>query len=375
MNIPRKYADIGQYLEPNKVLVVFGPRQVGKTTLIKNFLSTTKFRWRYENGDDIRIQEVLSSKNIDTLREFAQGYDVIAIDEAQRIPDIGMTLKMMVDAIPGIRLIATGSSSFELAGQIGEPLTGRKRTLSLFPIAQLELKTLYNTYDLKEQLEERLVFGSYPNVVASETKDQKREIVEELTQSYLLKDILELERVKSSKILLDLLRLLAFQVGSEVSLNELSGKLGIDAKTVARYLDLFEKAFVLFNVRGYSRNLRNEITQKSKYYFFDTGVRNALISNFNPLFLRDDKGALFENFVFMERLKKREYEKIYANAYFWRTWEQQEIDLIEEREGRLFGYEMKFSDKSAKIPSQWTTAYPDASFEVITKDNFLDFVA
>jgi predicted AAA+ superfamily ATPase len=374
MNIPRKYEDIGRYLEPNKVLAIFGPRRVGKTTLVKNFLSKTRLRWRYESGDDLRIHEVLGSRNIDRLVEFAEGYDVIAIDEAQRVPDIGLALKMMVDHVPGIRLIATGSSSFELAGQIGEPLTGRKRTLSLFPVAQLELRSLYNAYDLKEQLEDRLVYGSYPEAVLGETRERKREVIEELSRSYLLKDILELDRVKSSKVLLDLLRLLAFQLGNEVSLNELAKKLDIDTKTVGRYLDLFEKAFVLFNVRGYSRNLRNEITRKSKYYFYDNGIRNALIANFNPLSLRDDKGALFENFVFMERLKKREYEKISANTYFWRTWEQQEVDIVEEREGKLFGYEVKFSDQNAKAPSQWTGTYPEASFEVVTKENFLDFV-
>ena len=374
MQIPRKYDDLELFLEPNKVLAIFGPRQVGKTTLVKNFLKRTTLRCRYENGDDVRIQEILSSRDSATLREFAAGFDVIAIDEAQRIPDIGMTLKIMVDTIPGIRIIATGSSSFELAGQIGEPLTGRKRTLSLFPVAQLELRKSYNMFDLKSQLEERLVYGSYPEVMTRGDANLKREAIEELTHSYLLKDILELEQVKSSKLLLDLLRLLAFQLGNEVSLAELANQLDIDAKTVARYLDLFEKAFVLFNVRGYSRNLRNEITRKSKYYFYDTGVRNALIANFNELSLRDDKGGLFENFIFMERLKKRSYENIYANVYFWRTWEQQEIDIVEERGGKLFGYEVKFSDNTARVPSQWASTYPEASFEVVTKDNFLDFV-
>lgn len=354
--------------------MVFGPRQVGKTTLIKNFLARTRFKCRYENGDDIRIQEVLGSNNRTAIEEFAQGFDVIAIDEAQRIPGIGIALKIMADAIPGIQIIALGSSSFELAGQVGEPLTGRKRTLSLYPIAQTELGSLYNPFDLRGQLEERLVYGSYPEVVTSDTKERKRVVVEELTHSYLLKDILELERVKSSKILLDLLRLLVFQLGNEVSLFELAKQLDIDAKTVARYLDLFEKAFVLFNLRGYSGNLRNEVTRKSKYYFYDNGVRNAIIANFNGLSLRNDKGALFENFIFMERLKKRSYGDISANAYFWRTWEQQKIDLVEEREGKLFGFEVKFSDSSACVPTQWTEAYPEAAFEVITTENYLDFV-
>ncbi|MFZ2976074.1 MAG: ATP-binding protein [Candidatus Moraniibacteriota bacterium] len=374
MKIARIYDEIEKMLEPNQVLVIYGPRQVGKTTLVKNFLARTQLKWRYENGDNTRIQE-LGSADFETIKEFAKGYDVIAFDEAQRIPNIGMVLKIIVDNIPGIRLIATGSSSFELAGQIGEPLTGRKQTLSLFPISQLELKKTLNNFDLKEKLEQQLIYGNYPKVMTRATNDLKRKMAEEIAHSYLLKDILELEKVKSSKILLDLLRLLAFQIGNEVSLSELAQKVGINTKTVARYLDLFEKSFVLLNVRGYSGNLRDEITQKSKYYFYDNGIRNAIIANFNELPLRNDIGALWENFVFMERLKKRSYEDISANVYFWRTWQQQEVDIVEEREGKLFGYEIKYSDKNTKAPSQWKENYPTASFEVITKENYLDFIA
>ncbi len=373
MKISRIYDKIENLLEPNKVLVIYGPRQVGKTTLVKDFLARTSMKWRYENGDDTRIQE-LGSLNFDIIKEFAKGYDIIAFDEAQRIPNIGMVLKIIVDNVPDIRLIATGSSSFELAGQIGEPLTGRKRTLSLFPISQLELSKTSNGFDLKKKLEQQLIYGNYPQVMTRKTDNLRREIVEEIAHSYLLKDILELEKVKSSKILLDLLRLLAFQIGNEVSLSELAQKIGIDTKTVARYLDLFEKSFVLLNVRGYSGNLRDEITRKSKYYFYDNGIRNALIANFNELPLRDDIGALWENFIFMERLKKRSYENISANVYFWRTWQQQEVDIVEEREGKLFGYEAKYSAKNVRLPSQWKLNYPDASFEVITKENYVDFV-
>ncbi|MFH0803216.1 MAG: ATP-binding protein [bacterium] len=374
MKIKRYYHDLGRYLKPNKALILYGPRQVGKTTLLKDFLATTKLRHRLDSGDNIRIREVLGSENFDVIREYAQGYELIAIDEAQKIPNIGQTLKIFVDEIPGIRLIATGSSSFELAGQVGEPLTGRKITLSLYPVAQMELKNHYNPFDLKNNLELSLVFGGYPEACTAGSREEKGRVCLEIADSYLLKDILEFERVKSSKLLLDLLRLLAFQVGNEVSLTELASHLGIDYKTVARYLDLFEKSFVIYNLRGFSRNLRSEITRKSKYYFYDNGIRNAVISNFNGLALRNDVGQLWENFLFMERLKKRAYRSIHANAYFWRTWQKEKIDLVEEREGRLFGYEFKWSRTKAKPLKEWSQAYPDSELSLVTRENYLDFV-
>jgi len=382
MLIPRFYQNLNKYLEPNKVLVIFGPRQVGKTTLIKNFLSTTKLKYKLDSGDNIKTQEVLGSQDFARIKEYTSGYELLVIDEAQRIPNVGMGLKIIVDEIPGIRVITTGSSSFELSGQIGEPLTGRKQTLTLYPVAQLELALFHNQYELKENLGERLIFGNYPRVITSKTKEQKIAVLDELVNSYLLKDILELERVKGSKILLDLVRLLAFQVGSEVSLTEIGTKLGIDYKTVARYIDLFEKVFVIFNLRGYSGNLRNEITKKSKYYFYDNGIRNAVISNFNDIDLRDDQGKLWENFLVCERLKHQEYKKIHANNYFWRTWEKKEVDWIEEREGKLFGYEFKYSKKAgmagktAKVPKEFLDSYKhlNATLEIINPENYLKFV-
>lgn len=354
--------------------MITGPRQVGKTTLLTNFLKKTTLKYRLESGDDLRIQELFHSNDIAAIKEYAEGCGLIAIDEAQKVKHIGQALKIMVDHIPGIHVIATGSSSFELAGQVGEPLTGRKITLTLFPIAQLELRKLYNTFDLRNKLEEFLIFGGYPEVLTTTQKEGKIRILNELCSSYLLKDILELERVKGSKILLDLLRLLAFQIGGEVSLSELGSHLGIDYKTVARYLDLFEKSFVIFNVRGFSRNLRSEMTKKSKYYFFDNGVRNAIISNFNRLELRNDIGMLWENFLFMERQKKRTYHSIYANSYFWRTWEQKEIDLIEEREGKLYGFEFKWKDKKVTAPKEFLQNYKEAEFSVIHPKNYLEFI-
>jgi uncharacterized protein len=376
MILPRIYDNLNLLLKPNKVLVIYGSRQTGKTTLLKKFLSENEgnFRYKLDSGDDINTQIVLGSSEIKKIIDYVNGYDLIAIDEAQRIKNIGMGLKILIDQLPDLKIVVTGSSSFELAGQIGEPLTGRKITLTLFPLSQIELGTLYNDYELKTRLEDYLIFGSYPEVLTSDSKDDKKRILGELVGSYLLKDILELEKVKSSKLLLDLLRLLAFQVGSEVSLSELGKQLGIDSKTVARYLDLFEKSFVLLNIRGFSRNRRKEITSKSKYYFLDNGIRNAIIASFNPLELRDDIGKLWENFLVVERMKKQAYNKIYANNYFWRTWDQKEVDWIEEREGKLFAYEFKWKSRPLRSLTAWTKNYPDAAIDVIDKENYLAFI-
>jgi len=373
MMIPRIY-DLDSFLKPNKVLAIFGPRQVGKTTLLKDFISKTNLKYKLDSGEDLRVKEIFSSQDFSKIIEYAKGYELIIIDEAQKIENIGQGLKILVDQVPEIKIIVTGSSSFELAGQIGEPLTGRKTTLSLFPISQIELNSLYNKVELKNKLEEYLIYGSYPEVAVENSLDGKRETVLEIANSYLLKDILQLDKVKNSKLLLDLLRLIAFQVGSEVSLNEIAGQLGVDAKTISRYLDLFEKSYVVYNLRGFSRNLRKEVTKKSKYYFYDNGIRNAIIANFNSLELRDDVGKLWENFLFSERLKKQAYKNIHANNYFWRTWDQKEIDFIEEREGKLFGYEFKWNKKSTKAPKDWEETYPNSNFEIIDRENYLEFI-
>ena len=362
-------------LVPNKALIIYGPRQSGKTTLLKDFLSKIKLKFKLDSGDNITTQHTLGSQDFAVLKEYAAGYDIIAIDEAQKIKGIGQGLKILIDQVPGIRIIAAGSSSFELAGQVGEPLTGRKHTLTLYPVAQMELTQLHNSHEMKELMPEWLVYGGYPEVLTTKNKKEKARLLEEIVHSYLLKDILELEKVKNSKTLLDILRLLAFQVGSEVSLSEIGRQVGVDYKTVARYLDLFEKSFILFNLRGFSKNLRKEMTKKSKYFFYDNGVRNAIISNFNPLDIRNDTGQLWENFVFIERIKKRSYKDIFANCYFWRTWDQKEIDLVEERGGRLFGYEIKWSNAKIKPPAEWQATYKNAGYEVITKDNYLNFVS
>jgi hypothetical protein len=373
--IHRVYEPLEAHLEPNKVLVIYGPRRVGKTTLLQEYLSSTKWRYMSVVGDNLPTQQLLSSREVALIQEYLEGYELFVIDEAQYVPNIGHALKIIVDQIRGIRVIATGSSSFDLSGQLGEPLTGRKRTLTLFPLSQHELLSLHNRFELKQRLEQRLIFGAYPQAVTAQTRKARIEVVSEIANSYLLKDILDFDRVRGSRAIWDLLKLLAFQIGSEVSQNELSRSLGIDVKTVGRYLDLLEKSFVLYRLDGFSRNLRKEVTRNSKYYFYDNGIRNALIAQFNRLDQRADVGQLWENFMVMERIKYLTYTAEPANLYFWRTYSQQEIDLIEERGRRLDGYEFKWSpNRAVKVPKEWSRTYPEASFTVITPENYQDLI-
>ncbi len=371
----RAYEPLDAHLQPNKVLVIYGPRRVGKTTLLQNYLKQTTLKYKLDSGDNIRTQQILGSQDFSQILAYVEGYQLLAIDEAQNIPNIGMGLKIIVDQIPGIQVIVTGSSSFELAGQVGEPLTGRKFTLNLYAMAQSELLSVYNRFELRENLADFLIFGTYPEVLQAPTQRARLEVLTEIANAYLLKDILAFDRIKNSRALLDLLKLLAFQIGNEVAITELATHLGVDVKTVKRYLDLLEKAFVIYRLNGFSRNLRQEVVNKSKYYFWDNGIRNALIAQFNGLDQRNDHGALWENFMVIERLKYRAYLPLYANSYFWRTYQQQEIDLIEEHAGNLYGYEFKWSPtKVVRAPSQWTETYPNSEFKLIHPDNYLDFV-
>jgi hypothetical protein len=366
---------IASFLVPGKALILYGPRRAGKTTLLKSYLDSCGLRYRLETGDDVRIRNLFGSSDLKQILAFAEGFELVAIDEAQQIPDIGRGLKILVDHLPALRIIATGSSSFDLAGATGEPLTGRKRTLTLFPISQMELKQKFNSYDLRQRLEEYLIYGSYPETVMADARKEKIELLEELVGSYLLKDVLAMDRIRSSRTLLDLLKLIAFQVGGEVSLNELATQVKLDVKTVGRYLDILEKAFVIVRLGGFSRNLRNEVTSKAKYYFLDNGIRNAVIGQYNLLDSRNDIGALWENFIVSERLKKRSYTGIYGNIYFWRTYDGKEIDYVEERDGGLFGFECKWTvQKKDKPPRKWQESYPGAAFELVTPDNYFDFV-
>jgi hypothetical protein len=372
--IPRAYDNLEKYLKKNNVLVIYGPRRVGKTTILKNFLEKYKGKYKLDSGDDISVQEIVGSSRFSTILKYAGDVDLLAIDEAQKIKGVGQGLKIIVDQVEGIIVIATGSSSFDLANQIGEPLTGRKTTLTLYPIAQKELKDYFGVFDLEKKLPEFLVFGSYPTIITAKTNEEKGILLREITNSYLLKDILALDNIKNSAFIVNLLKLLAFQVGSEVSLNELGTQLGVDTKTVARYLDLLEKTFVITKLGGFSGNLRKEVTDKYKYYFWDNGIRNAIISQFNDLPDRNDVGQLWENFIMIERLKKLSYDNIYGNRYFWRTYDQKEIDLIEERDGKLFGFEIKWGQRKVKNPEEFLKTYKNASFKVIDQENYLDFI-
>jgi len=323
-------------------------------------------------GDNLDIAEILSSQRLSVLKQFTAGYDYLFIDEAQKIPNIGINLKLAVDNIPDLSVFVTGSSAFDLKNKIGEPLTGRSKYYYLYPIAQLELKEDY--LKAKENLESRLIFGSYPQVILADTDSQKIDLLESIKNGVLLKDILELDNLKDSLFILNLLRLIAFQIGNDVSMNELASRLGVSKNTVTRYLDLLEKCYILFSLHGFSRNLRKEITKSRRYYFWDNGIRNAIISNFNRLSVRDDLGRLWENYCISERLKRNHYLSLHCNYYFWRTYDQKEIDLIEETGGNLTGFEFKWTEKPIKGPCEFLSTYKDSSFHVIHKDNYLDFI-
>lgn len=358
---------------PGKVVIVYGARRVGKTTLIKKYLEG-EGNYLLTTGEDVFVRDFLSSGSIDKLRDFIGDKTLLVIDEAQFIPEIGLNLKLIVDHLPHVKVVATGSSTFDLAKEMGEPLTGRKMTIKMYSTSQIELNQIENVAQTKSNLESRLIFGSYPEVVLLESIQLKKEYLHELVSSYLLKDILAFEGIQKSKKFIDLLVLLAFQIGKEVSHNELAVQLSIAKTTVEKYLDLLEQVFVLVNIRGFSRNLRKEVTKTSRYYFCDNGIRNALVNNFNLLQRRDDIGALWENYLVMERLKKQQYQRLLSRNFFWRTYDQKELDWMEEREGQLFGFEFKWNKSVVKGPKLWQETYPEASYQCITQDNYLKFI-
>lgn len=361
-------------LKKGKVFVLTGPRRTGKTELISKIISSYRGKIYKGTGDDMRLREILSSQYLQQIRTNLGGYELVFIDEAQRIPDVGQGLKLLIDHEPDMIIIITGSSSFSLSKYTGEPLTGRQTVRRLYPISILELNNQYGSMYIEENLEDLLIFGSYPEVLKLSNREGKIEYLNTLRDLYLLKDIFDLEQLRYRGKLYDLLKMIAFQIGSEVSLNELSNKLDIAKQSIEKYLGLLEKAFVIIKVRGFSRNLRNEVTKTVRYYFYDNGIRNALINNFNDLSTRNDLGMLWENFLFVERLKKQEYKRLYSNNYFWRTYDKKEIDLIEERQGKLYAYEFKYSDQKAKIPRVWKTAYPESETAIISRGNYLEFL-
>ena len=372
--LQRQMENLRKALVPGKAVIIYGARRTGKTTLVSRFLDEVHESYLLVSGEDITVQGYLGSRSVEKLTAFVGANRLLVVDEAQKVPDIGLNLKLIVDNIPDIKVIATGSSSFDLARSVGEPLTGRKSTLRLYPLAQLEIALIEQRHQTDANLESRLIYGSYPEVVVTRDNRAREQYLKEIVASYLYKDVLELDGIRHSAKISRLLQLIAFQIGKEVSFTELGTSLGMSKNTVERYLDLLEKAFVIQKLAGFSRNLRSEITKNCRYYFLDNGVRNALINNFNQLELRNDVGLLWENYLVMERLKRQEYLGQPANNYFWRTYSKKEIDFVEEREGRLFGYEMNWSAGRSRPPKQWLEAYPNAAWELISRGNYLEFI-
>lgn len=377
MKIQRLLLDeLQKNLIPGKVLVLYGPRQAGKTTLARDLLETTSLRAKFVNADELLYREALASQNLKTLNEVLGGAELLVIDEAQRVPEIGLNLKILIDNNPTAIILATGSASFELANKINEPLTGRKLTFTLYPLGYGELRNTFGALETRNQLDQWLIWGGYPVIATTGDPALRERLLGELVGSYLYRDLLELEEVRRSEKIVDLLRLLAYQIGQESSVSELATGLGLSRDTVGRYLDLLEKVFVIFRVGGFSRNLRKEVVKNSRYYFFDNGVRNSLIRNLNPMSVRNDAGQLWENFLMVERRKANQLAGRQVNAYFWRTYDQKEIDYIEERAGQLNAYEFKWGGGEMKASTRKTfvEAYPDAKIHIINRENFEGFV-
>lgn len=376
---------LAENVKKGRTLVLYGARRTGKTTLIEKYILEEKDSKKIIkfNGDNLSVQNNFSINDIANLSKYTDGFDVLIIDEAQNIKNIGKSLKILNDERKELAVIVSGSSSFELKGQIGEPLVGRKATLLLYPLSVGEVVNspeiasargnLPAALIWEQMLEQFMIYGFYPDSVMADNDAARGQFLLELVDSLLLKDILTFQEVKGSDLLLKLLRLLAFQIGSEVSMEELGNTLGISKNTVVRYLDLLEQAFVIFRLDGFSRNLRSEINKKSKYYFYDIGIRNAVINNFNSLDMRDDAGKLWENLVVVERKKVLDYATDRRNLYFWRTWERQELDLVEEKDGKLLAYEIKWNTKkTVGLPSQWVAEYGNTPFSVIHPDDFFE---
>jgi predicted AAA+ superfamily ATPase len=333
-------------------------------------------RSKFVNADELLYREALSSQNLKTLNEVLGDAELLVIDEAQRVPEIGLNLKILIDNNPNATILATGSASFDLANKINEPLTGRKLTFTLYPLSYSELSKTLGSLETRNQLEQWLVWGGYPVIATTSDPSLRERLLGELVGSYLYRDVLELGEIRRSEKIVDLLRLLAYQIGQEVSIAELATSLGLSRDTVERYLDLLEKVFVIFRVGGFSRNLRKEVTKNSRYYFFDNGVRNSLIQNLNPISVRNDAGQLWENFLMVERRKSNQFAERSVNAYFWRTYDQKEIDYIEEHAGQLNAYEFKWGDGEIKSTTRklFEETYPDAKMQVVNRENFEGFV-
>ena len=406
-------------LDSRKVNVILGIRRSGKTSLLEKFLEAYEHKYLFLNGDDIQAQGLLSGQSITQFQNLLAGYKLLVIDEAQQVPNIGLNLKLIIDHIKDVTVLVTGSSSlFEgtahkrtssrlrrmndrsvlqvhedheddenaeiedceqslnLDQKLGEPLTGRKKTFKLFTIAQLELNAYENPLESSANLDNRLVYGSYPEVITAINNHEKEIYLREIVNSYLLKDILVYDGIKNANKIYKILQLLAYQVGKEVAFDELATHVSMSKNTVEKYLDLLEKNFILYKLSSFSSNPRKELSKKKRFYFHDNGIRNALINNFNPLSIRNDVGELWENYIFYERMKFLEYNDIFVNRYFWRTYDQQEIDLVEEENQCLSAFEVKYSSKAKyKFSKYWLEHYPEAVNQLIHKDNYMGFIS
>ena len=363
---------ITEKLYDGKAILLMGPRQVGKTTLLK-MLFTGRDDVLWLNGDELDVQRLFDNVSATRLKAIFGNKKVIVIDEAQRIADIGLRVKLVTDQIPDVQLVATGSSSFDLANKMNEPLTGRKWEYKMYPLSFGEMVDEHGLLEEKRMIPHRLVYGYYPEVVMRPGEEQ--EILRLLSDSYLYKDILALDQISKPDSLVKLLQALAFQIGSQVSYNELAQLCGLDSKTVEKYVILLEQSYVIFRLNSFSRNLRNELKSSKKIYFYDNGIRNALVANFSQVENRTDVGALWENFLISERKKLLHYTKRWNNSWFWRTKEQKEIDLIEERDGQIVGYEFKWNPETkVKQPRLFLDTYTGSDFKVIHRDNFEDFL-
>ena len=364
---------IEKRLYRNKAIIIVGPRQVGKTTLLRMLVADTQSKVLMWNCDEPDVRRKLAEPTSTELRAEIGDADLILIDEAQRVKNIGITLKLIIDNFPEKQLVVTGSSAIELSNSINEPLTGRKYEYAMYPFSAEELINEFGAQDERRMLERRLVYGSYPEVVNN--AGEEREVLTDLVGSYLYKDIFSFQDVRKPEVIEQLLQALALQVGSEVSFNELGRLLGLNSVTVQRYIDLLEKSFVVFHLRSFSRNVRSELKKSRKIYFWDNGVRNAIIGDFKSLGLRPDVGALWENYVISERLKHNAYSSFYGKSYFWRTQLQQEVDYVEDIDGVLHAYEFKWSKtKQPRLTETFAKNYPDHTFEVVSPDNYQDFV-
>jgi predicted AAA+ superfamily ATPase len=357
----------------NKVVLLYGTRQAGKTTISKHIIQEISLKTLMINADQSKYIDVLSSRDLGKLRSLVAGYELLFIDEGQRIPEIGINLKILHDELPELKILVTGSSSFLLSGRVSESLSGRKKIYTLLPVSMQELAGIYNRFELNDQLEERLIFGSYPEIINTMSHSEKEEYLRDISSSFIFKDILELEMIKYPLKIRDLLKLLAYQVGSQVSIHELGNKLGLNRDTVERYLFLLEQSFVIFKLPAFSHNPRKEISKSQKYYFYDTGIRNILIDNMKYLHDRNDSGALWENFIIAERRKYLIYNQKNANCYFWRTYSGTEIDYVEEIMEEYYAYEIKSGKSKTRIPISWSGEY-GSNFQIISKVNYLEFI-